>query len=446
MSPMTPDPSAGSDRPLVSLGLADVAPRRRTFIVAGAIGNMLEWYDFAAYGYFSIVIGRNFFPSDNYATSLLAAFAVFAAAFFMRPIGSLLFGFIGDRFGRKSALVLSAGLMAVSTCLIGCLPTYATAGVVGPVLLVVLRLAQGLSVGGEYTTSAIFLAENADPSRRGLVGSLACIGASGGILLGSIVGVILSGVLTPDQVRDWGWRLPFLLGIGLGGFIFVLRRRMDETHVEEAHPQDTDLPGERWPLREALAIDGLAMLRAFAMCIALAVSFYVVFVYLVTFMHTQGGLSQNAAFVINTIAMVVLTAAVPMMGLLSDRIGRKRVLIVADTGLVLLSWPLFAMIASGRPAWMLLAQVIFAILVAGYSAVIPTTLVEMLHRHSRCTAMATSYNAAMALAGGTAPMVATWLVHDLRLRTGPGLLVAALSLVSLGATMTMRDQTGRSLD
>ncbi|MGU3468108.1 MFS transporter [Methylobacterium sp. C33D] len=423
---------------------ASGAARRRS-VIAGAIGNTLEWYDFATYGYFSVVIGRNFFPSDSPTTSLLSAFAVFAAAFFMRPIGGVVFGHIGDRYGRKTALLLSACLMAVSTFLMGCLPTYASAGILAPVLLVLLRLGQGLSVGGEYTSSAIFLSETAAPARRGLTGSLACIGAAGGILLGSISGTLVTGLLTPEDVHLWGWRLPFLFGIVLGVFIFALRRHIDDDHVETVFREDQASADRRSPLRTAVEIDGSAMLRAFAMNLGLACGFYVVFVYLVTFLHTVSGLPQHTAFLINSLAMVVQAVCIPIAGALSDRFGRKRVLVLTGAGLTLLSWPLFMLLTSGDTLLIVLSQVAFAILIAGNAAVVPTAFVEMFQHRSRCTALAISFNASMALVGGTAPMAATWIVHHLAWPTGPGLYVAVLSAISLAAVLTMRDRTGESL-
>ncbi|WP_273564753.1 MFS transporter [Methylobacterium sp. NMS14P] len=420
------------------------AARRRS-VIAGAIGNTLEWYDFATYGYFSAVVGRNFFPSDSPATSLLSAFAVFAAAFFMRPVGGIVFGHIGDRYGRKTALLLSAGLMAVSTFLMGCLPTYASAGLLAPVLLVLLRLGQGLSVGGEYTSSAIFLSETAAPARRGLTGSLACIGAAGGILLGSISGTLVTGLLTPEDVQLWGWRLPFLFGIVLGVFIFALRRHIDDEHVETVFREDQAPADQRSPLRAAVEIDGSAMLRAFAMNLGLACGFYVVFVYLVTFLHTVSGLPQHTAFLINTLAMVVQAVCIPIAGALSDRFGRKRVLVLTGAGLTILSWPLFMLLTTGDTLLIVLSQVAFAILIAGNAAVVPTAFVEMFQRRARCTALAISFNASMALVGGTAPMAATWIVHHLGWPTGPGLYVAVLSAISLAAVVTMRDRTGESL-
>ena len=420
---------------------ATLAPTKTRAILAGAIGNMLEWYDFAAYGYFSAVIGRNFFPSENHTTSLLSAFAVFAAAFFMRPFGGVVFGHIGDRLGRKAALVLSAGLMTVSTFAIGCLPTYDTAGLLAPMLLVVMRLGQGLSVGGEYTASATFLAETAEPARRGLMGSLACVGSCVGIMAGSILGVILTSLLTPDEVRAWGWRIPFLLGIVLGAVISVLRR-----HMDEAQPLDVAAGAdEPSPLRAAVDLHAGDMLRAFVMNLGLAASFYVVFVYLVTYLQREDGLPSSTAFLLNSLAMAVLTAFIPFAGALSDRIGRKTLLAGSAGGLAVLSWPLFGMIATEEPTLILVAQIGFAVLIAGYGAVLPTALVEMFQQRARCTSLAISYNAAMALAGGTAPMVATWIVHHLALPTGPGLYIGGLALVSLAAILTMSDASGRPL-
>ncbi|MEH3148410.1 MAG: MFS transporter [Methylobacterium frigidaeris] len=422
-------------------GLA-TARRERDGLLAGAVGNLLEWYDFAIYGYFSAVLGRAFFPAENPATSLLSALAVFAAAFFMRPLGGILFGHIGDRYGRGRALVLSAALMTVSTVAIGCLPTYDSAGLMAPVLLVVLRLAQGLSVGGEYTSSVIFLVEGSPARRRGLFGSLACSSSGGGILLGSLAGVLVTALLDPAEVAAWGWRVPFLLGLGLGVFILVLRRNLGEEAPAETPPAHD---AARPPLREALATERGAMLRAALMTMAPAASFYIVFVYLVTFMQSQDGVPEHTAFLLNTAAMLLLVTATPLMGALSDRIGRKRLLTVLTTGLVVAAWPLFSLIDTRSWPLILAGQAGFAVLVGGILAVMPATLVEMMRARTRCTAMAVSFNAAMALFGGTAPMVAAFLVQHAGLPTSPGLYIAGLAALSLVAVTTMRDRTGQPL-
>lgn len=413
-------------------------PQNRS-VIAGGIGNMLEWFDFAAYGYFSAALGRNFFPSDNHYTSILSALAVFAAAFFMRPLGGILFGHVGDRYGRRKALVLSAGLMTVSTFAIGCLPTYETAGVLAPILLVTMRLAQGLSVGGEYTSSAIFLVESGDPKRRGLLGSVASMGACVGIMAGSLLGLLITTLLTADQVQQWGWRIPFLLGLALGGFILLLRQRMGS----EPEPNTLTVPDGMSPLRLALATSRSEMVRAFVLNLAPAASFYIVFVYLVTYMENNEGIPGSTAFVINTLAMALLVIAVPVIGSLSDTVGRKTVLTGLALGLVVLSWPLFLLIDSRQPGFILLGQAGFALLVGGYTGVMPATLVELLHRRSRCTAMAVSYNASMALVGGTAPMIAAALAGRAQVPHGPALYIAAMAAVSLMAILTLEDATGR---
>src|SRR3984893_7580809 len=187
----------------------DTRAKQRRAILAGIAGNVMEWYDFTVYGYFAAVIGRQFFPAEDPISSLLAAFGVFAAGFLMRPFGSLVFGHIGDKIGRKAALMASVILMAVSTFLIGLLPTYQQIGITAPVLLVLLRLVQGLSVGGEYTTSAIFLVERSNPGHRGFLGSFGPFGACGGVLLGSAVGAVITTILDPSAVNGLGRAAPF---------------------------------------------------------------------------------------------------------------------------------------------------------------------------------------------------------------------------------------------
>ncbi|MCB0626203.1 MAG: MFS transporter, partial [Saprospiraceae bacterium] len=209
-------------------------PRSRAMtITAGVAGNILEWYDFAVYGFFAPVLGKLFFPSDDPTTSLIASFGAFAAGFLMRPVGGALFGYIGDRIGRKRALNLSVILMAIPTFMIGLMPTHAQIGVTAAVVLVLLRMLQGLSVGGEYTSSIVYLAESAPEGKRGLFTSSSLMGAIGGILLGSFLGSLLSGMLTDAQLQSWGWRIPFLFGILVAGVGFLIRRHMPETLSEQ---------------------------------------------------------------------------------------------------------------------------------------------------------------------------------------------------------------------
>ena len=229
-------------------------------MAAGAIGNLLEWYDFAVYGYFAAQIGRAFFPEQDKVAQLLAAFGVFAVGFMMRPVGGAVFGHIGDRFGHRAALTLSVAAMAVPTFLIGVLPGYDVLGLAAPILLTLLRMVQGMSVGGEYTTSIIFLVEGARPERRGVVGAVADLGGVTGILLGSATGAVLEWVMPAQAVADWGWRVPFWIGLLVGLAGLVLRRGLREESGAGAGQ-----PRERSPLLVELEIDGELRFRSEAL-------------------------------------------------------------------------------------------------------------------------------------------------------------------------------------
>ena len=260
-------------------------------VAAGAIGNVLEWYDFAVYGYFAASIGRAFFPSEDPVAQVLAAFGIFAAGFLMRPVGGALIGTIGDRLGRRAALTVSVAAMAIPTFLVGVLPDYQAIGIAAPILLTVLRMVQGLSVGGEYTTSIIFIIEHAPSHRRGLVGALGCCGAVAGILLGSATGALLASLMSEQALESWGWRIPFLLGLLVGIAGVVLRR-----HVHEA-PRHAG--GGRSPLRDTVRNHGPLLGRLAALSVFNSVGFYLIFVYLVSWLQFVDGIAPAKALEIN---------------------------------------------------------------------------------------------------------------------------------------------------
>lgn len=416
------------------------APAGPRALLAGALGNALEWYDFAAYGFLAAIFAKNFFPDSDAFVGLIAAFGIFAASFIMRPVGGIVFGHIGDRYGRRQALFISAATMTASTVAIGLLPTYAAIGAAAPALLLVLRLLQGLSIGGEYTTSAIFLAENAKVRRRGLIASFAGCGASGGTLLGSAVGAATATLMSTDDLIAWGWRIPFLLGILLGGFTLYLR---GSSH-ERAAPARPHRAG-RLPLVEALRADGREMIRAAVLNLTLGVSFYMLFVYLTTYMQQVDGLTERLSLQINTISMVVVLGLAPVFAALSDRIGRKPVVCGGLIGFVLFSWPLFLLLDSGDAFYALAGQLGFAVLMAAYAGPMPCVLVEMFRPATRCTALSLSYNLALGLAGGTAPMVAVYLVNREQFDMGPAAYLIVVAALSLIAALTMKEGRGRAL-
>jgi MHS family proline/betaine transporter-like MFS transporter len=401
-------------------------------IAAGTVGNIMEWYDFAVYGYFAATIGRHFFPSEDAAASLIAAFGVFAAGFLMRPLGGVVFGHIGDRVGRKAALTISVLAMAVPTFLIGLLPDYATLGPAAAVLLVALRMIQGLSVGGEYTTSIVFLVEGAGRKHRGFAGSWSGFGAVGGILLGSAVGALVTLTLAPDQVDRWGWRVPFLAGLFVGLAGLYVRRHLPEGAGAAGHARGYS------PVWEALRSHWRTILRIGLLNVINGVGFYVAFVFLVTYMQTVGGLREAEALAINTANMLALLALMPLAGWLSDRAGRKPLLVAGIGGLLVLAWPLFwALHHPSSASWNFTGQLGFAVCIGLFGGALPVTMVEATSRAVRCSAISVGYNLCVGVLGGLSPLVATWLIQRTHDDLSPAYYVMGAALISLVAAVSL---------
>ncbi|MFW5838167.1 MAG: MFS transporter [Desulfovibrionaceae bacterium] len=384
---------------------------RKTVIMGGIAGNIMEWYDFAVYGYFAPVIAPQFFPSDSPQASLIAAFGAFAAGFLMRPVGGMVFGHIGDKIGRKAALTLSVAMMAVPSVLIGLLPGYETLGIMAGVLLVAMRIVQGLSVGGEYTTSIVFLVEHAHHKRRGFMGSFSGFGAVGGALLGSAVGALVNSVLPPEAVAAWGWRAAFLFGLVVGASALLLRKNIPE--LETANDPDEDDAVS--PVVLALKTEWRAILRVTGVLMVYAVGYYLIFLYLTTFLIDIVKVPASEAMDINTASMVVMMLLIPVMAHLSDKWGRKPLLLFASLGTLLLSYPLIWLMHHPNEILIVLGQFSFAVFMAAFAGANPAAMVESFPANVRCSAMSVSFNLSFAIFGGTAPLVASYLIeksHD----------------------------------
>ncbi len=402
-----------------------IAPSLPKIIIIGLIGNMMEWYDFAVYGYFAMIIGKLFFPMTDPAVSLIASFGAFAAGFLVRPLGGLVFGRIGDLVGRQKAMTLSVIAMAVPTVLMGCLPTYETIGIAAPILLIVLRIIQGLSVGGEYTSSLIFLAENAPKNRKAFTAVWGVWGGTAGILLGSGVGLLVSSFLSDDQLVNWGWRIPFAIGglVALTGW--WIRSNM---HVEIPLAQTSS------PVKDVFTRYRWDVLRVALLNIGSGVAFYTAFVYAVSYIRNIDKLSESIALELNTLAMLVLLAVLPVSAWMSDRYGRKKILLISTILLVFLSIPLFHLIHSVDEIQILIGEVIFAVVVGMGSGGIVALNVELIPAPVRCTGLAFAYNASMGLFGGTTPLMAAWLINYTGNQIAPAYWVvttASLSLLTL---------------
>ena len=400
----------------------------RRGVIAGVVGNILEWYDFALFGFFAQQIGAHFFPADNPTASLLAAFGTFAAGFFMRPVGGALFGLVGDRYGRKQALIWSVLAMAIPSFLIGVLPSTTTIGLAAPILLLVFRLLQGLAVGGEYMASAVFLVEGADPGRRGWMGSWGPIGATTGVLLGSAAGAIVNATLSPAAVMAYGWRIPFILGLGVGLGGLAIRRHYIERVPHQAPAKS--------PLGEAFRSHWRTMLHLVALVSAISVGFYTTFVYAPTWLHQVTGVPSSTALEINTLAMALSLFALPLSGLASDRWGRRPVFLLTAAAFTLLAYPLMVLMAQGKTGGMLVGQTGLALLVSGNAGLLPATMAELAPWRVRCTVLSVAYNIGMAVLGGTTPLVAAWMVSRSGLPLAPALyLTGAAAVTFVGALL-----------
>jgi MHS family proline/betaine transporter-like MFS transporter len=400
-------------------------------VAAGVIGNVLEWYDFAIYGYFATSIGRQFFPHEDAVAQLLSAFGIFALGYMMRPVGGVLIGHIGDRYGRRAALTFSVAAMAIPTFLIGLLPGYAAIGLAAPIALTVLRMVQGLSVGGEYTSSMVFLVEHAPDGRRGLLGALTACGATGGILLGSAVGAGFAAAMSNEALEAWGWRIPFLLGLVIGIAGYFLRR-----HVQEVTPAKKR---ERAPLMETLRDHWRVVLSLATLSVFNAVPFYVSFVYLVSWLQTADGIAPARALEINSISMAVILPILIATGMLSDRLGRKPLMLAATVLGLVAAVPIFWLLHHPTYLAMQAGQLGLVLIIGLFGGPQPSLMVEATPPQVRCTAVALGYNVTLGIIGGLTPLAATWLVARTGNDLSPAFLIMAAAVVATTAIWRMRE-------
>ena len=377
-------------------------------LIAGFSGNILEWYDFTVYGFFATIIGSQFFPDEDKVVQLISAFGVFAAGYLMRPIGGIIFGNIGDKQGRKKALLISVLLMAIPTTLIGFLPTYKDIGWYAALLLVILRLLQGLSVGGEFTGSISFLVEKAPKGKRGFFGSWSTFGVFGGMLLGSALASIITALLTKEQLHDFGWRIPFLFGAVIGIVGLYLRKGMGE---EEGYDETkSESVSTKTPLAEFWAYHKMKALKIMLLSWAFGVSVYLIFIFLPSYLHTFHNVKLDDALSAHTISLIVLMLLIPMFGHLTDRLGRKVILLISLIGFVAFTYPLFGLMFQNTFTAILIAMLVFALFEAMFQAVMPALMTETFPKSVRYTGLSVSYNFSLAIFGGTTPLVCTWLV------------------------------------
>lgn len=409
----------------------------RRVVSAGVIGNVLEWYDFAVYGFFAPILAAQFFPAENRMVSLLAAFGAFAVGFLMRPVGAVFFGHIGDRYGRARALLLSVAMMAIPTVLMGLLPTYASIGVAASVLIVLLRMLQGMAVGGEFTSSIVFLAEHSPARRRGFFASWAMFGATTGTMLGSAVGAVMTNALGPEALAAWGWRAAFISGIVVAVVGIIIRRNMLDTPTEGTAAS---------PVRVAFRDHGPQVLRVFALNMAPAATYYTLFVYAATWVAESTALERSTALDLTTLSIVTFLVVAPFAAWASDRVGRKRMLIAGMVGCFIGAYPLTSLMHTGDPVSVAAGQMTFAAFLAIYMASIPAAMCEMFPHTVRVSAVSVGYGLGYAIFGGTAPAVAVWLISQTQDDRAFAWYLMALTAISLAVALGTRDRHREPLD
>ena len=429
-------------------------------VIAGAIGNVVEWYDFGLYGLLAPVLATLFFPSHDRFAALLGVYGGFAVGFAVRPLGAIVLGRVGDRQGRQFVLVLSVVLMGAATVAVGGLPSYQAVGIWAPVLLILIRLFQGFSVGGEFVGSVTYLVEASAASRRGIAGSVANVGATIGMLMAAGAAALAES----SAHTAWAWRVPFFFGGALAFVGYLLRRHLPQDatesdasaskeHTQSSEPSAAREPGPlaklaaRWPALDAFRRAPRTMLFALLFTCGYGVSNYVIMVFLPTFAHEFAGVADAAALKINTAGQALVLLIAPIAGWLSDRWLRRRTLLaLAFAAQAAVAWECFQWTAHAGVRGLWPAQLLLAGLLAAVMGTAPAMLAEQFARGYRVSAHAFVLNAGIGIAGGTAPMVAVALIRATHNRMAPAVYLALACVASTIGAMLLSDRSREALN
>jgi MHS family proline/betaine transporter-like MFS transporter len=418
------------------------APRQSALrtALAGLIGNVLEWFDFAVYGYFASDIGGQFFPQSSHAAQQLATFGVFALGFLARPFGSIVLGAVGDRIGRRALLTLSIALMGGATLVLGLLPTYNQIGVAAPLLLMLMRLIQGFSLGGEFTGSMVYTTEQSSPLMRGLVSSSTAAGTTIGFIFGSGAAWLVNVWLPPDQVASWGWRIPFVGSVVFLIIGYLLRRGISET------AEGMKAAAVRAPLLPSLAADWLPIVQTFGIVAMTNAAYYLTFTYAVERRKSLATASGELFLLANTLSLVVVLVSKPLGGWLSDKVGRRRLMMTLTVAVMAFIYVSLEMMLYGAPASFILGQMLLAVPIGMALGLQGAMVVEIFPLRTRVTSMSFAYSITLALAGGSAPLVSSWLVETLGHPLAPAYYIMLYGAIGLAIMWPMRETNTRALD
>ena len=427
--------------------MADVSGTKQSTLrtaLAGLIGNVLEWFDFAVYGYFASNIGHQFFPKSDPTVQTFLAYATFALGFFARPIGSIVLGRVGDRIGRKALLTLSIALMGGATLVLGLLPTYEQVGMLAPILLMLMRVLQGISLGGEFTGSMVYTTEAASPLLRGLVSSSTAAGTTLGFILGSGTAYLINHTMTPDEVNAYGWRIPFVGSIVFMFVGYLLRRGIKET--EEGIKASQARP----PLWPSLIADALPILQTFGIVAMTNAAYYLTFTFAVerrkALAQQTGDIAADQFLLVNTLVLFVVLFAKPLGGWLSDFTGRRRLMMALTVATMAMILPALHWMMDGTLRTFMWGQIVLAVPLGMALGLQGAMVVEIFPLRTRVTSMSVAYSVTLALAGGTAPMVATWLMDTMKQPLAPAYYVFLYGILGLAIMWPMKETNTRRLD
>ena len=449
VSPTAASSSASSEAPLAAddITVVDQGLLKRA-VSAMAIGNAMEWFDFGVYSYIAVTLGKVFFPSSSPSAQLLATFGTFAAAFLVRPLGGMVFGPLGDRIGRQRVLAATMIMMAVGTFAIGLIPSYASIGIMAPVLLLVARLVQGFSTGGEYGGAATFIAEFSTDKRRGFMGSFLEFGTLIGYTLGAATVAVLTATLSQDALLSWGWRVPFFIAGPLGLVGLYVRLKLEETPAfkKEAESREAD---ERSRPKQSFGTLLVEQWRPLLQCVGLVLIFnvtdYMALSYLPSYLSATLHFNESHGLFIVLLVMVLMMPMTLAAGRLSDTIGRKPVMLFGCVGLFALSIPALLLIRMGTLVPVFGGLMILGVLLSCFTGVMPSALPALFPTKIRYGALAIGFNISVSLFGGTTPLVTAWLVD----RTGnlmmPAYYLMGASLIGIVSVMALRETARKPL-
>ncbi|MGS5041105.1 MFS transporter [Staphylococcus saprophyticus] len=413
-----------------NINKVDPKAAKKTVFATG-IGNAMEWFDFGLYSYLAVILGQNFFSSvENDQLKTIFTFATFAIAFLLRPVGGIIFGIIGDKYGRKVVLTTTIIMMAFSTLIIGLLPTYDQIGVWAPILLLLGRVLQGFSTGGEYAGAMVYVAESSPDRKRNTLGCGLEIGTLSGYIAASVLSGLLFFFLSDDQMATWGWRIPFILGLFLGIFGFYLRRKLEESPVYE-----NELASK--PKRDNIGF--LTIVRYYYKDIIVcfvAVAFfnctnYMLTSYMPSYLQEIVKLDSTTVSVLITVVMAVMIPLALMFGRVADRIGEKKVFLIGLIGTAVLSIGAFALIQTTTIIFVIVGIFVLGFFLSTYEATMPGSLPTMFYTHIRYRTLAVTFNVSVSLFGGTTPLIASSLVAKTGDPLSPAYYLTAVSIVGI---------------